>query len=69
MTVKERLQQVLDDLPEDRLLQVLDFAEFLNCRQEREEWRQFALGSLAKPYGDDEPEYTLADVKSLPPRP
>ena len=64
MTVKESLHRVLDDLPEERLIEILDFAEFLSWQQERDELRQLALGGLAKAYSDDEPEYTMADVKS-----
>ena len=30
--------------------------------QEREEWTQAALHSLARAYGDDEPEYTREDL-------
>ncbi|HEX3316072.1 MAG TPA: hypothetical protein VHR72_14335 [Gemmataceae bacterium] len=63
MTVKECLHKVLDDLPDERLKQVLDFAEFLSWQQERAELSQMALNGLAKAYSDDEPEYTMADIK------
>ncbi len=29
---------------------------------ERAEWAELSVRSLARAYGDDEPEYTLADV-------
>ena len=35
---------------------------------EREEWFRFSTQNLARAYGDDEPEYTLADVKIPNPR-
>jgi hypothetical protein len=35
MSVKEALDKVLEALPEERLREVLDFAEFLNERGER----------------------------------
>jgi hypothetical protein len=63
MTVKETLEKVLSDLPEERLREVLDFAEFLNWRQEREGWRQLGQAQLARAYGPDEPDYTPADLK------
>ncbi|MEX0677265.1 MAG: hypothetical protein WD063_09330 [Pirellulales bacterium] len=63
MSVKETLEKVLDELPEERLREVLHFAEFLNWREEREAWRQFGQPQLARAYGPDEPEYTLADLK------
>jgi len=31
---------------------------------ERAEWAALSAQSLARAYGDDEPEYTLADLKS-----
>ena len=30
---------------------------------EREQWTALSLQSLARAYGDDEPEYTLADLR------
>ena len=35
--------------------------------QEREDWAWFGRQNLARAYGDDEPEYTLADIKELNP--
>ena len=63
MTVKEKLTVVLDSLAEDRLREVLDFAEFLSWREERESWHEFGKAQLARAYGPDEPEYTCADLK------
>jgi hypothetical protein len=63
MTAKEALEQILVELPENRLGEVLDFARFLSVQEEHEAWRQFGQSQLAKAYGDDEPEYTEADLK------
>ncbi len=63
MSAKEALQQVLQELPEDRMDEVLDFARFVSARGEDESWSEFGLRQLAKAYGDDEPEYTEADLK------
>ena len=50
--------------PNARLLvQVLSSDE----DDEREEWRQIALQALSRCYGEDEPEYTLADLKEINP--
>ena len=35
--------------------------------EEREEWFRFAAASLARAYGDDEPEYTLDDLIEINP--
>ena len=32
--------------------------------RDRERWLALSAGSLARAYGDDEPEYTVADLKS-----
>lgn len=63
MTVKENLHHVLDELPEERLHEVLDFARFLTWQEETEAWRQFGKTQLAHAYGPNEPEYTEADIK------
>ncbi|MBI3461713.1 MAG: hypothetical protein HY000_01435 [Planctomycetes bacterium] len=63
MSVRESLNQVLETLPEDRLSQVRDFAEFLNWQQERQDWKRFGQTQLARAYGPDEPEYSETDLK------
>ncbi len=63
MSVKETLDKVLDELPEDRLHEVLDFAVFVSWREERDAWRQFGQAQLARAYGPHEPEYSLSDLK------
>ena len=55
--------EILAGLSEDQLREVVDFARFLQARQEYEEWRQFGAQQLARAYGPDEPEYTEADLK------
>lgn len=34
--------------------------------EERADWAALAIQGLARAYGDDEPEYTLADLKPRP---
>jgi hypothetical protein len=63
MTTRQALNQVLQDLPESSLGEVLHFVQFLQTRDESEEWSQFGQTQLAKAYGEDEPEYTEADIK------
>ena len=64
MTVQEALHDVLQQLPEDKLKAVLEFAEFLSWKEEREAWQAFGIAQLARADGDNEPEYSLANVKS-----
>ncbi len=63
MTTKEALEQILLELPENRLGEVIDFAKFLSTQQECEAWRVFGRAQLAKAYGNDEPNYSEADIK------
>lgn len=63
MSVKKTLDELLAAFPEDQLREVLDFAQFVSVRQEREDWRRFGARQLARAYGPDEPEYTEADLK------
>ncbi len=63
MTTKEALEQILVELPENRLGEVVEFARFLSAQGESEAWRQFGRSQLAKAYGSDDPEYTEDDIK------
>ena len=63
MTAKESLERVLQTLAEQQQQELLDFAMFLSCKNEREDFRQIGLAHLARCYGPDEPEYTEADIK------
>jgi hypothetical protein len=64
MTVRQSLQKVLEELPDDRLCEVLDFVRFLAARREREQWAEAARQQFSGAYGPDEPDYTLSDVKT-----
>ncbi len=63
MTAREALFQVLEGLPDDRVGEVLDFARFIRAREQREAWREHGRAQLAEAYGDEEPDYTEADIK------
>ncbi len=64
MRTRETLEKFLDVLSDERLREVLDFVEFLNWQKEREEWQQLGKAQFARAYGENEPEYTTADIKS-----
>ena len=63
MTNRDLLDGVLQGLSENRIQEVLDFAQFLRFREDREAWQEFGRRQFARAYGDDEPEYTLDDIK------
>lgn len=64
MTLRESLDNLVARLPEDRLRELVDFAQFLAIRAEELEWQAFGKSQLAAAYGPDEPEYNLADLQS-----
>jgi hypothetical protein len=63
MTSKELLDGILQGLPESRVQEVLDFAKFLSLQEDREVWQEFGQRQFARAFGEDEPEYSLDDVK------
>ena len=65
MSVRDTLEQLLQSLPEERVRQVLEFAESLQS-QDAQGWRQFGQAQLARAYGPGEPDYSLADLKPEP---
>ena len=64
MPAKDELEErILESLPEERVQQVLEFAQFLEYQDERSAWQRFGETQLARAYGANEPEYTVADRK------
>ena len=57
------LDEPYDLEPEQKLLVSLRPAE----ADDEDDWRAFSLSGLERGYGDDEPEYTLDDVRELNP--
>ena len=54
-----QIDEPCDLKPNDRLIVFVldDLAE-----QEQEDWARFSLASMARAYGDDEPEYSLDSI-------
>jgi hypothetical protein len=63
MTSKDLLAGILQNLPEDRVQEVLDFARFLSLQEDREAWQEFGRRQFSRAYADDEPEYGPSDIK------
>jgi hypothetical protein len=61
MSSKETLRKLIEDMPEEHLREVLNFAEFLSWQEERSAGRAFGKAQLARAYGPDEPDYTIAE--------
>jgi len=63
MSVQERLHQLVDELPGERLDELLRFAEFLDQRSEWDALREFGRGHLSRLYGADGPDYSEVPLK------
>ena len=63
MSVREALDKLLKSLPDQRLREILDFAQFLSWQEERVAWHQFGQAQIARAYGPSEPDYSAADLK------
>jgi hypothetical protein len=67
MSVKKLISQKIDNLSEDKQIEVLDFVDFLlkkNLEEENEQWNQFSLEQAMKGLENDEfLEYTETDLR------
>jgi hypothetical protein len=54
-----QIDEPCDLKPDDRLLVIVLDDE---SEAERKDWAQFSLTSMARAYGDDEPEYSLDSI-------
>jgi hypothetical protein len=63
--MQKAIQELLEGLPDERIREVLDFTRFIAQANDADEWRAFGQSQLARAYGEDEPEYSEADL--MPP--
>jgi hypothetical protein len=60
------LESLIEDLSEESLRKLVDFARSLAIEDEQAAWDRFGQASLARAYGPDEPEYNLSDLQPRP---
>jgi hypothetical protein len=66
MTLDEKIYQQVQNLPDAFQEELLDFVRFLLMkaeRQEEREWSSLSLSSAMRGMEDEEPLYTLSDLK------
>jgi len=66
MTLDEKIYQQVQKLPSAFQEELLDFVRFLLMkaeRQEEREWSSLSLSSAMRGMEDEEPLYTLSDLK------
>jgi len=66
ISLSERIYQRVEQLPFSFQAEVLDFVDYLFsrlARRESEEWCAFSLASAMSGMEDEEPVYTIDDIK------
>ena len=66
MGVADKIIEKVKSLPEEKQTEVLDFVDFLEKRikeEENRDWSKFSLESAMRGMEDEEPLYTLNDLK------
>ncbi len=62
MTHKEILVELLDRMPEEMVVEVQRYAEYLYTRSQYEEWSSASLTHLGTRYSKEEVDYTTDDL-------
>lgn len=66
MMIEEKISESVRKLPPSLQQELLDFVDFLLTKAERREtreWNDFSITSAMRGMEDEEPLYTLEDVK------
>ena len=53
-SITERIHEILQDLPENKAAEILDFAEFVKARESQDEEKFFAVAGLWEGRGLDQ---------------
>ena len=66
MTLDEKIQQYVQQLPRSFQEELLDFVEYLVMKaeqQEQEEWSSLSLSSAIRGMGEEQVSYSLSDLR------
>ncbi|HOE76816.1 MAG TPA: DUF2281 domain-containing protein [Rectinema sp.] len=63
MNLGEKIIRYIQELPESKKAEVLDFVEYLRNRTEERNWSEFSLSSAMKGMENDDSIYSLKDIK------
>jgi hypothetical protein len=66
MKLSEKIIERVNDLPELKQLEVLDFVEYLKLKTEKEEnktWSDLSISSAMRGMENEESPYSIADLK------
>ena len=63
MSLGEKIIQHIQELPESKKAEVLDFVEYLRNKTEEGNWSEFSLSSAMKGMENEGSTYSLKDIK------
>ena len=63
MSLEDKIIKEIQDLPESKKAEVLDFVEYLKTRTEDKDWSIFSLSSAMRDMEDEGSPYSLGDLK------
>ncbi|HOO40332.1 MAG TPA: DUF2281 domain-containing protein [Syntrophales bacterium] len=63
MSLEEKIIRHIQELPESKKAEVLDYVEYLKSKSEETDWAAFSLSSAMGGMESEESPYSLADIK------
>ncbi len=65
MSLEEKIIRRVQELPESKKAEVLDFVEYLRSKTEERDWSEFSLSSAMSGMENEVSPYSLEDIKEL----
>jgi len=63
MSLEDKIIKEIQDLPESKKAEVLDFVEYLKTKVEDRDWSMFSLSSAMRGMEDENSPYSLRDLQ------
>ncbi len=63
MSLEDKIIKEIQDLPESKKAEVLDFVEYLKTKAGDRDWSIFSLSSALRGMEDDDSPYSLGDLQ------
>ncbi len=63
MSLEDKIIKEIQDLPESKKAEVLDFVEYIKTKTEGKDWSVFSLSSAMRGMEDEDSPYSLGDLQ------
>lgn len=63
MSLEDKIMKEIQDLPESKKVEVLDFVEYLKTRTDDRDWSALSLSSAMRDMEDEDSPYSLGDLQ------